>query len=283
MYGGSEQVFVKKNTYAGVVREKQNYLMYEDVDETEKFKKKRPVLKAKKPEPIFDPLDNYRYYEDLTLRDRRRRSKVKHERTGKPVGRETPFLRDSFKKHVVNYTPTKTTLRSYSNERSERRPKPKKYDPNQITFSPTLKHQTYICYPSKKRGSGICPTCGGPWDQDRKETPENYGVLRQLHSSPKRNQFRPKANNNKPRAKKPDTFQSYQFDDNCNDEYDDNYRYKEVKKIKKPKRNDSKTHHKRRKERSSSFGKGYRNQPRFDDGFSSQTSSSFYCPIHGYQ
>jgi hypothetical protein len=282
MYGGTEQVIVKKNAFAGVVREKQNYLMYEDVDETEKFKKKRPVIIEKRPEPIFDPLDNYRYYEDLTLRDRRNRSLVKHERTSKPVGRVTPFLRDSFKKHVCNYTPSNSSYRSFSNEReerNERRTKPKKlYHPNQNTYSPTLQHQTYICYTKKNR---IYPESE---DQNRRESLDNYGYLRQLNPSPKRNQYKPKpkAHNNKLRGKKTDSYQSNQFGNNFNDDYD--YNYKRVNKIKKPRRNDSLSSFKRRNDRSSSFGKTYRNQPRFfDDGYSCLTSSSFYCPIHGYQ
>ena len=79
--------------------------MYEDVDELEKFRKMKPMktfIQESRPEPFYDPLDNYRYYEDLTLRDKRRKSLVKHERTGQPVSRETPFLRDSFKKNSSN-------------------------------------------------------------------------------------------------------------------------------------------------------------------------------------
>ena len=280
MYGGTEEVIVKKNAFAGVVREKQNYLMYEDVDETEKFKKKRPVLREKRPEPVFDPLDNYRYYESLTLRDKRNRSLVKHERTSKPVGRVTPFLRDSFKKHVVNYTPTKSSFRSFSNERNEKRTKKKKlYHPNQISSSSPLQHQTYIVYTKKNR------VYNDPWDQNISESPNNYGYLRQLNPSPKRNQYKPKpkANNNKLRGKRSDYNQSYQFGNNFNDDYDYNYSYKRVNKIKRPIRKDSFSNYRRRSDRSSSFGKAYRNQPRFDDGFGCQTSSSFYCPLHGYQ
>ena len=284
MYGGTDEVIVKKNAFAGVVREKQNYLMYEDVDETEKFRKKRPVLREKRPEPVFDPLDNYRYYEDLTLRDKRRRSLVKHERTSKPVGRITPFLRDSFKKHVVD-TSTRASFRSFSNEgneRKERRTKIKKlHHPNQNTFSP-LQHQTYVCYTKKNR---VYPEEDDPWHQDRRESPNSYGYLRQLNPSPIRNLYKPKpkATNNKLRGKKTDLYQSNQFGNNYNDDYDYNYSYKQISKMGRPKRKDSQSHYRRRNDRSSSFGKTYRNQPRFDDGFGSQTSSSFYCPIHGYQ
>ena len=284
MYGGTDEVIIKKNAFAGVVREKQNYLMYEDVDETEKYRKKRPILREKRPEPVFDPLDNYRYYEDLTLRDKRRRSLVKHERTSKPVGRVTPFLRDSFKKHVVN-TSTKSSYRSFSNEGNEgneRRTKKKKlYHPNQITFSPSLQHQTYVCYTKRNR---VYPD-DDPWHQERRESLDNYGYLRQLNPSPKRNQYKPKpkANNNKLRGKKTGLYQSNQFGNNYNDDYDYNYSYKKVNKIKRPIRKDSFSNYRRRSDRSSSFGKAYRNQPRFDDGFGCQTSSSFYCPLHGYQ
>ena len=123
MYG--DEVFTRKSSHAGVISQTRNYVMYEDVDELEKFRKKRPVLHERRPEPFYDPLDNYRYYEDLKLKDKRKRSLVKHERTSEPVGRETPFLRDSFKKHVVNYVPSSNTQRSYSNERSNRRQSPR--------------------------------------------------------------------------------------------------------------------------------------------------------------
>ena len=121
-------------------------------------------------------------------------------------------------------------------------------------------------------------------DQNRRESLDNYGYLRQLNPSPKGNQYKPKpkANNNKLRGKRSDYNQSYQFGNNFNDDYD--YNYKRVNKIKKPRRNDSLSSFKRRNDRSSSFGKTYRNQPRFfDDGYNCLTSSAFYCPIHGYQ
>jgi len=279
MYGATEQVIIKKNAYEGVVREKQNYLMYEDVDETQKYKKKRPVYRAKRPEPIFDPLDNYRYYEDLTLRDRRRRSIVKHERTSKPVGRETPFLRDSFKKHIVNktiYTPVKSNLRSFSNEgNDERRPKTK-----YSALSPSLEHHTYICYPYKKKR--LYTAHGESYVQHERESPNNYNIIRQL--SPKnKNQNKPKLkpNKNKLRGKITNIYLDKEFD--IKDNFNYKYKYKQGNKLKSPKRKDPQSNYRKRNDRSSSFGKEYRNQPRFDEGFTCQTSSSFYCPLHGYQ
>lgn len=76
----------------------------------------------------------------------------------------------------------------------------KLYHPNQITFSPSLQHQTYVCYTKRNR---VYPD-DDPWHQERRESLDNYGYLRQLNPSPKRNQNKPKpkANNNKLRGKK---------------------------------------------------------------------------------
>lgn len=95
-------------------------------------------LKAKtelKPRPILKPnenrmhkieiktnsnspremLDNYRYYEDKSLRDERHEGKVKHKRKSKPKGKEVPFDIEYFKKHK-SISPNNSS-RNYSNER----------------------------------------------------------------------------------------------------------------------------------------------------------------------
>ena len=152
MYG--DQVYTKRSTHAGVVSKTRNYVMYEDVDELEKFRRKRqvPVMQESRPEPFYDPLDNYRYYEDLTLRDKRKKSLVKHERTGEPVGRETPFLRDSFKKTVVNNVPSSNTFRSHSNERGYRRQAPRQAPRPELRQGPRPGSR-----PGSRRGSRQSP------------------------------------------------------------------------------------------------------------------------------
>ncbi len=124
MYRDSDQVYTRKINHAGIISQTRNYIMYEDVDKTDKYRKKKPIIQEPRPEPFNDPLDNYRYYDDLTLRDKRNRSLVKHERTSGPVGRETPFERDSFKRTIINYVPASSTLKSHSYERSNPRPEP---------------------------------------------------------------------------------------------------------------------------------------------------------------
>ena len=126
-----EQVYTRKSNRAGIISQTRNYIMYEDVDELEKFRHKKQIKEKekefKKPErePLDDSLDNYRYYEDLTLRDKRKRSLVKHERTSLPVGRETPFDRDSLKKTIINNASYSNSLRNYSNESSNKKKAPK--------------------------------------------------------------------------------------------------------------------------------------------------------------
>jgi hypothetical protein len=130
MYKDSEKVYTRKSSHAGIISKTRNYIMYEYVDKSEKFreKKPKPILeesRPERPEPLDNPLDNYRYYEDLTLRDKRKRSLVKHQRTSEPVGRETPFDRDSFKKTIINNASYSNSLRNYSNESSNKKKAPK--------------------------------------------------------------------------------------------------------------------------------------------------------------
>ncbi len=103
MYAGKEQVFTKKVTHHGIVREKINYTLYEHVDETEKYRRIKKYVEPPK-QPTREQLDNYRYYEDLHIRrgSERKKSIVKHERLSRPTGKETPFLRDSFKTLKIN-------------------------------------------------------------------------------------------------------------------------------------------------------------------------------------
>lgn len=282
MYG--DQVFTRKSHHEGVVSQTRNYIMYEDVDELEKYRQKRPAPQEPRPEPFFDPLDNYRYYEDLTLRDKRKKSLVKHERTGEPVGRETPFNRDSFKKTVVNYAPSSSTLRSYSNERSNRRQAPRP----ELRQGPRPGSR-----PGSRRGSRQGPRPGprsGPYSNQqyyhknhitfcpnqRGGVRENHPILRQLHAGPQRSQYNFNPNKTQVSGRRREPFDSYGYDDGNVDDFDYNYRYKQTAFIRKPKRGDSKTFHRRRKSGGSSYENNYRNSPRFDGG-------SSYCRFHGYK
>jgi len=112
----SDQIYKKKVSHSGVLRETENYILYEYVDEIEKYRKKKAqktqktqkdqktqnaqivqnaqktqksqkqqILKAeprtKKPK---DLLDNYRYYEDMEIKDPRHKGNVRHRRNSKP-------------------------------------------------------------------------------------------------------------------------------------------------------------------------------------------------------
>ena len=125
MYRDSGQEYTIKSNRAGIISQKRNYIMYEDVDQLDRFRQKKPIIEECKLDPSNDPLDNYRYYEDLTLRDKRKKSLVKHERTSEPVGRETPFDRDSFKRTIINSASDSNNLRSYSNKSSNKRKTPR--------------------------------------------------------------------------------------------------------------------------------------------------------------
>ena len=126
----SNQIYKKKVSHAGVARETENYILYEYVDEIEKYRKmqaqkaqkaqkatkvqktqkaqksqkaqKQQILKAesRKKQPK-DLLDNYRYYEDMNIKDPRHKGNVKHKRNSKLHGKETPFNRDSYKKFTT--------------------------------------------------------------------------------------------------------------------------------------------------------------------------------------
>ena len=285
MYG--DQVFTKKSSHAGVISQTRNYVMYEDVDELEKYRKiRQPVLREPRPEPFYDPLDNYRYYEDLTLRDKRKKSLVKHERTGEPVGRETPFLRDSFKKTVVNYVPSSHTQRSYSNERNNRRqaPRPELRQAPRPGSRPGSRHE-YRESPRQGPRRGpfsnkeynhknhitFCPKQGS-------KISESHPILRQLRPGPQGSQsnFYPKKTQVKGRRR--EVYDTYGFDGN-KDDYDYNYSYKQYAFMRKPKRESS---YKRRNE-GSSYEKKYRNSPRFDGGSSYMNSSSSYCRYRKYK
>jgi len=296
MYG--DKVYTKKSSHAGVVSKTRNYVMYEDVDELEKFRKMRlmkTVIQEARPEPFYDPLDNYRYYEDLTLRDKRKRSLVKHERTGQPVGRETPFLRDSFKKTVVNYVPPSgNSLRSYSNEKSNRRqpPRPELRQAPRAGSRPGSRYE-YRDSPraGPRAGPGPRP---GPFSNkqyyhknhitfrasQRGVARENHPILRQLHAGPQRSQYNFYPNKTQIKGRRNsydtyDTYDNYGFD-GYEDDYNYDYTFKQTPYSRKLKRDSSY----RRRNEGSSYEKKYQNAPRFDGGYSYLNSSSSYCRFH---
>ena len=291
-----DQKLDKKN-YQGVVREKRNYLLYEDIDETEKRRKKKEPLP-------FDPLDNFRYYEYLRLRDRRTRSIVTHERLSEPVGKETPFKRNSYSKYNPNNIGPKKDFGKDEKYRGKHIKSPSLYNHNYARFTPeheTFKlhhkpHQNQNQAPTnqkKLRQGGEmfillknerCPTCGGPRAPDAFNGGKN--ILRK-NDTQINNKYN--TNNNKLRGKKKDFKSEYytnykkDYYYNPNDlveDYSNNYRYKQSTFLNKPNKYDSKALHKRRKEGNLSFENYKKTISDVDKGYS--TTTLLYCPIHGY-
>jgi ribosomal protein S21 len=274
----SDQVYKKKVSRAGVVRETDNYILYEDVDEIEKYRKmqaqKQQILRAEpRTKPPKDLLDNYRYYEDMRLRDPRKKGEVKYRRNSKPKGRETPFNRDSFKK-FTNFSPNP---RSSSHERKgvyhkKNDSKTITIFENQTNYVPrrneTLRSRPSDVYTSSGYGSRYNYKQNDVLEKRRPEDTYSTGkhgkhcIIRQLRCSPQ------KYHVTKPsylRGGRKDSFDSYMKPyTSVYDDSDFNYQYKESVNIKRPKRRDSKTYHIRRHERSYSGGRS-----RFDGGFNS--------------
>jgi hypothetical protein len=291
----SDQVYKKKVSHAGVVRETDNYILYEDVDAYEKYRKmqaqkqqqqpKQQKLKAEpRAKPPKDLLDNYRYYEDEKIKDPRHKGKSRHKRNSKPKGRETPFNRDSFKK-FTNFSPNP---RSSSQERKgvyHKKNDSKNFTiyENQTNYVPrrneTLRNRpSDASFTLRKRPSDASSTCGYGSFYDYKQNdilekrrPEDtyntakhgkHCILRQLHCSPQ------KYHATQPtylRGGRKESYDSYMKPyTRVYDDEDYNYKYKESINIKRPKRRDSKTYHIRRTERSYSGGRS-----RFDCGFNS--------------
>ena len=274
----SDQVFKKKVSHAGVVRETDNYILYEDVDEFEKYRKKQAQKKLAepRPKPAKDLLDNYRYYEDMKIKDQRHKGEVKYRRNSKPKGRETPFNRDSFKK-FTNFSPNP---RSSSHER-----KGVYHKKNESTNFTMYQNQTNFVprrnETLRSKPSDTCPTCGcgGSYKykqvhaSEKRRPGDTYStgkhgkknIIRQLHCSPQRGKYHVAKPTNALRGGRKDSYDSYMKPyTSVYDDSDFNYQYKESVNIKRPKRRDSKTYHTRRSERSYSGGRS-----RFDCGFDS--------------
>ena len=275
----SDQVYKKKVSRAGVVRETDNYILYEDVDEIEKYRRmqaqKQQVLRAEpRAKPPKDLLDNYRYYEDMKVKDPRHKGEFRHRRNSKPKGRETPFNRDSFKK-FTNFSPNP---RSSSHERKG--VYHKKNDSKTITvyedqpnYAPrrneTLRSRPSDVCSSSGYGSRYSYKQGDVLEKRRPGDTYSTGkhgkhcIIRQLRCTPQ------KYNVTKPstylRGGRKDSYDSYQKPySSVYEDSDYNYQYKESVNIRRPKRRDSKTYHIRRHERSYSGGRS-----RFDGGFNS--------------
>lgn len=264
----SDQVFKKKvSAHAGVVRETDNYILYEDVDQYEKYRKKQAQMKMAEPrmKPPKELLDNYRYYEDMKIKDQRHKGEVKYRRNSKPKGRETPFNRDSFKK-FTDFSP---------NPRSDSHERKGVYHKKNDSSSVVTVYENQTNYESRRnenlrsKPSDKCPTCGGHYNYRQsdileKRRPEDtyctgkngkQNVIRQLHVSPQRGKYHA----TKPtvlRGGRKDSYDSYAKPyTSVYDDSDFNYQYKECVNIKRPKRRDSKTYHVRRTERSYSGGR----------------------------
>ena len=278
----SDQVYKKKVSHAGVVRETDNYILYEYVDEIEKYRKMQAQKQQQKlraeprTKPPKDLLDNYRYYEDMKLRDPRHKGEVRHKRNSKPKGRDTPFNRDSFKK-FTNFSPNP---RSSSHERKgvyhkKNDSKTITIFENQTNYVPrrneTLRSRpsdVYSTYSTSGFGSGYKYKQNDVLEKRRPEDTYSTGkhgkhcIIRQLRCSPQ------KYHVTKPtylRGGRKDSYDSYMKPyTSVYDDSDFNYQYKESVNIKRPKRRDSKTYHIRRTERSYSGGRS-----RFDGGFNS--------------
>ena len=274
----SDQVYKKKVSRAGVVRETDNYILYEDVDEIEKYRKmqaqKQQILRAEpRTKPPKDLLDNYRYYEDMRLRDPRKKGEVKYRRNSKPKGRETPFNRDSFKK-FTNFSPNP---RSSSHERKgvyHKKNDSKTFTilESQTNYVPrrneTLRSRPSDVYTSSGYGSRYNYKQNDVLEKRRPGDTYSTGkhgkhsILRQLRCSPQKYHV---AKPNVLRGGRKDSYDSYVKPyTSVYDDSDFNYQYKESVNIKRPKRRDSKTYHIRRHERSYSGGRS-----RFDGGFNS--------------
>ena len=276
----SNQVYKKKVSHAGVVRETDNYILYEDVDAYEKYRKmqaqkqQQQKLRAEpRAKPPRDDLDNYRYYEDMKIKDPRNKGESRHKRNSKPKGRETPFNRDSFKK-FTNFSPNP---RSSSHERKgvyHKKNEDKTYTmyEGQPNYVPR-RNETL-----RSRPSDAYTTCGcgsrynyrqndvlekrRPGDTYSTGKHGKHSILRQLRSSPQKYRV---AKPNVLRGGRKDSYESYMKPyTSVYDDSDFNYQYKESVNIKRPKRRDSKTYHVRRTERSYSGGRS-----RFDGGFDS--------------
>ena len=121
MSSSEDKIIIKKRHHEGVVKKRSNHVLYEIVDETQKLRLKTPKKEIQK-----EILDNFRYFETKQIKrnDERRKSIVRHKRLSNPVGKETPFLRDSFKEYK-----TKTTfvqkMPKISNYEERRRYNPK--------------------------------------------------------------------------------------------------------------------------------------------------------------
>ena len=112
-----DKIITKKLHHEGVVKKRSNHVLYEIVDETQKLRIKGQKKEISKPKEK-EILDNYRYLETKQIKrnDERRKSIVKHERLSKPIGKETPFMKNSFKEYK-----TKTSF-------GQKRPKLSNYE-----------------------------------------------------------------------------------------------------------------------------------------------------------
>ena len=143
-----DKIITKKLHHEGVVKKRSNHVLYEIVDETQKLRIKGQKKEISKPKEK-EILDNYRYLETKQIKrnDERRKSIVKHERLSRPIGKETPFNKNSFKEYK-----TKTSF-------AQKRPKLSNYEERR-TYNPKNNYYQKNCKRSstpqynyyKKRG-----------------------------------------------------------------------------------------------------------------------------------
>ena len=300
MYSG--QIYKKKVSQSGVARETDNSILYEYVDEIQKYRKmqgqKAQNQQILKPEPrtkqTKDLLDNYRYYEDMNIKDPRHKGNVKHKRNSKLHGKETPFNRDSYKKFTTfSPNPRSSYERNgiydkkndsknitvnqaetiYATRRNKAfRSKPYKIETNYLPRrNETLRRKPSDYYPTFG-----CEGLGYNYKQNdilEKRRPEDtyntakhgkHCILRQLHFSPQNGNYYA-TKSTYLRGGRKDSYDSYMKPySHVYEDSDFNYQYKESVNIKRPKRRDSTTYHFRKTQRSYSGGKS-----KFDGGFNS--------------
>ena len=147
-----DKIIKKKIHYEGVVKKRTNHVTYEDVDGTEKYRIKGKKNPEQQPKPAQrEILDNYRYIETKILTNERRKSIVKHQRLGSPVGKETPYFRDY--NTNTSYVPKRQKL-SNENRHNQNKYSEKTMDQRRGKIAKKYITQTQYSNSSKEIGIG---------------------------------------------------------------------------------------------------------------------------------
>jgi hypothetical protein len=127
MSSNNEQIIKKKVHHVGVIKKRSNHILFEDIDTTEKVlikPQKKPEQKSQSKPAPREMLDNYRYLEtkEIKSKEERRGSIVKHKRLSKPIGKETPYERASFRDYKTNttYVQKRPKFGSYDSQKTNK-------------------------------------------------------------------------------------------------------------------------------------------------------------------